>query len=170
MNHEYKTRNQITGDKTNNCVELADKVVAILPFTLSELMSIDDLYLFRGTDPVDQEPYSGIIYGKVEPGVDETNLSTALRLANNMLGMPIDDKKLDNIFYLGTISQRGFFKCDIPLYAINVSDVVQRGRKQNLYADESGKIVTVKYLNMMKSDTCEAITGSAILMLVFHFS
>jgi len=170
MIHEYKTRNQVTGEKASNCIELGSKIVAILPFTLSELRSIDDLYLFRTIDPIDQEQYSGLIYGEIDPVKDETNLSTAIRLANNMLNMPIGEKSIDKLFYLGTVSQRGFFKCDVPLYAVNVSDVAQRGKKQNLYSDESGKIVTVKYLNLMKSDTCEALVGSAIMMLVFHFS
>lgn len=170
MIHEYTNRNQITGEKASNCVELNSKVVAILPFTLSELKSIDDLYLYRGVDAIDQEQYNGLIYGEIDPVNDETNLSTAIRLANNMLNMPVGEKTIDKLFYLGTISQRGFFKCNVPLYAMNVTDYTQRGKKQNLYSDESGKIVTVKYLNLMKSDSCEALTGAALMMLVFHFS
>lgn len=169
-NYDYCKVNY-AGSAFDNIV-LRNVNICVLPFETDETgKTITSLYLSKYHDFIKDKMNMSTLLYKNNEEKDESNLDTVVRCIGDTMKIPLTEKDLNRVFYLGEIELNNLISGSIPCYAVNVTGLSKLDVTSYNVSDEM--VISVNklpYVSVLRGTSQDFLIASSVFMLLSYLS
>jgi hypothetical protein len=142
----------------------------VLPFETDDSgKNILMLYLTKYYDFLKDSHRTSTLLYKNKESEDESYLDTVMRCIGDTMNIPIADKDINRVFYLGELELNHLVSGAIPCYGVNVTGLTNGGAYP-ISDDLDITLNKIMYTQVLRGTSQDYLVAASVFMLLSYLS